>query len=145
MKITLDVAKAGEGDLTVSLSQDGFSGLSGLHGTDVWNGDTTSTLSKAAYWGTSLFDLTNEFFSETGFTGVFDEEFLCSGPITDDGSIALTLVWGIHVSDSGETEFTAGNNRFSIPEPAMLGLFGVGLLGFAVLARRRQRRGQTKT
>ena len=139
-------------DLTVRLTRydasgifpDGFSGLSGNNGRDVWNGQTASTLDKAAYWGTSLFDVTTNpaFFSETGITGVFDE-FYIGGPITTDGPTSLTLVWTIHAAGPGE--FTTGNNTLTIPEPAMLGLFGVGLLSFAALARRRQRRGQTKT
>ena len=145
LRITLDVASLAAGDLTVSLSQDGFTGLSGLHATDIWNGQTDSTLGldKAVYWGTTLFDMTNPMISETVATGVWDEAYVSGVPITDNGSIALTVLWTIRADGAGET--TAGNNTLTIPEPAMLGLFGVGLLGFAALARRRLRRGQAKT
>ena len=55
------------------------------------------------------------------------------------GGFSLTQIANIYHSTGGITEFRSNTSITNVPEPATLGLFGLGLIALGILRRRRDR------
>jgi hypothetical protein len=123
-------------DLVIMLSDTGFSSsdlmrsyISSIGGT------TQGTVSYKTYYGSSLFDLTNEvgnlYFTPTAFSG----EVMSSG-LTDQSFSMTQVVTISHPTGNGISSYNAMMST-PTPEPSSMILLGSGLLGTALFFRRK--------
>jgi len=132
----LNFSATGIGEVWFYASDTSFTGVQ--NGTLLFNGNAsgTSTESASAWWDpangnlalTNLICTTGNL-SGAGFAGA------CSGAFGQVGAYALTI--GVHVIRT-TAGTTTGDELLTVPEPATMTLFGLGMLGFGLATRRRR-------
>jgi hypothetical protein len=84
--------------------------------------------------GTGSLTLT---FSDPVSSLTLDDFFVRYQSVSGAGNV--TSASGAQTSSSSTTTTSGGSSGTQVPEPGMMGLFGAGILGLALLRRRRRR------
>lgn len=126
---------SGTGSVWLYAFADGYTGVGGV--TLKNNGNTTggtATSLLSLYGGNSnvLGDISHLIISLAGFNGA------TSGPFTPTAN-PYSLVLELHLTQTGTGALTTGDANASIPEPTSMAVFGLGMLGAGIAARRRRR------
>jgi hypothetical protein len=131
---SIDVS-AGTGTLTITLENGGFNSGSMANFLFDVGGQTTGTVSASAIVDDGSGPLT---WAAFGPVDTHDfKQVINSGSVALAGDYSQTIEIVIDHVGPGITSFDA---LIQVPEPAAIGLFGIGLMALGITARRRRRR-----
>ena len=136
MDIAYQATSTGAGEVWLYASDTDFFGLHAASIVNSGNFSGTGSISSSLWGGVDNFPELTPLICTTGTQTSSPFLGTCSGLFGGTGPYALVL--GVHITrTAGGT--TTGDSLLTVPEPASMAVFGLGMLGYGMVARRRRR------